>query len=112
MLEIVFYKIQKSYIMSNILKLALIGGAAYLAYDYWKKRQKNGVAVSNGDAKAPVSDAVLDAEMQEEGEEGMAVAEPMANASGKKSRPRFGSARIKGLNKRNGWDSNSVSFGM
>ena len=87
--------------MNNIIKLAIIGGAAYLAYDYFTKREKNkanGNAIANGGAKAPITDApaVVDAEMQEEGEEGMAVAEPMSNfmASDK------------------GWDSNTVSYGM
>lgn len=80
----------------NLLKLAIIGGAAYLAYDYYTKRQKN-QSTNNGSAKAPVdSPAVIDAEMQEVGEEGMAVEEPMSNF--------MASDR--------GWDSNTVSYGI
>ena len=79
---------------NNILTLALIGGGAYLAYNYYQKRNNNkGVAngnISNG-AKSPVSEDVLIAEMEEEGEEGMAV--------------EYGNAN-------DGWDSDNVSYGL
>lgn len=57
--------------INNVLKLALIGGGAYLAYNYLQKRKANGVAVSTSGAKAPALNNVEIAEGEEEGEEGL-----------------------------------------
>ena len=56
--------------MNNIVKIALIGGGAYLAYNYLQKRKKNNLALANA-AKAPVLSDLAIAEGEEEGEEGM-----------------------------------------
>tara|TARA_R110000803_G_scaffold70704_3_gene133693 strand:+ start:9104 stop:9523 length:420 start_codon:yes stop_codon:yes gene_type:complete len=63
--------------MNNILKVALIGGGAYLAYNFLQKR-KNNLAVSTAGGN---NSDVLIAEMEEEGEEGMAI-EDTSNAEG------------------------------
>jgi hypothetical protein len=80
----------------NILKIVLIGGGAYLAYDFWKKRGKNEILATTpqvrlAGAEAPVSKELVSAEIQEEGEEGVAVEE---------------------MNNANGWDSDTISDGL
>ena len=51
--------------MNNILKVALIGGGAYLAYNYLQKRKNNiSVATTSGSGASDV----LVAESEEEGE--------------------------------------------
>lgn len=88
---------------NTLIKLGLIGGGAYLAYNYWKNRKNNQVVVANGagtngDSKTSITpDALLDAEMEEEGEEGMAVAE---FAAGNRN------------SRYDGWDSDTISNGL
>jgi hypothetical protein len=57
--------------MKNIVQVALIGGAAYLAIDYLNKRKANQKKTST--LVAASNKNVIDAEMQEEGEEGYAL---------------------------------------
>ena len=84
----------------NLVKIGLVALGGYLAYDYMKKRKKNEETVKAVVAGKPVvSTAVVEAAMEEEGEEGAAVvmadtqeAEAMSNA--------------------NGWDSDTISTGL
>lgn len=131
---------------NNFIKVALVGVAAYFAYDYYKKNKK-GVNVVAGGSKSDVSEAELAAEMEEEGEEGMAVTyanasgncgrgqtwcsmtrscvsqagypqncRDLANNAGISRRRRTSGRRVAGANiamaNADGWDSDSVSFGM
>jgi hypothetical protein len=94
--------------MKNLLQVALIGGAAYLAIDYLKKRKANQKATST--AIASTSKNLVNAEMQEEGEEGLAIASA-------KEQQRIGVSKLKeqplNWNSVNGWnDSTVVSNGI
>lgn len=64
--------------MTNLLKIALIGGGAYLAYNYLQKRKKNQVVekamLEEQSQLAKKEGAIVEAAMEEMGEEGMAVA--------------------------------------
>ncbi len=82
----------------NIIKVGLVAVGTYLAWDYWKKKKANKVSEKELMAST-VSPTLIDAEMQEEGEEGMAVA--MANDS-----------EIAKMSSFNGWDSDVLTSGV
>ena len=94
--------------MTNMIKVALIGGATYLAIDYMMKRKANQekqsvlVATTNGN----VGKTMEAAEIEEEGEEGMAldVAQHQQLGATTSADPKFSNA--------NNWDSDTLSLGM
>ena len=71
--------------MKNLVKIGLIGLGSYLAYDYMQKRKKNKAAASLMTTTSAVNDSVspslIEAGIEEEGEEGAATAE-MSEAAG------------------------------
>ena len=69
--------------MENFLKIGLIALGGYLAYDYIKKRKNNRVTTRpiNPAINNSVSPELIEAGMEEEGEEGAAIAE-MSEAAG------------------------------
>ena len=103
--------------MKNIIQVALIGGAAYLAIDYMKKRKANQnkagaiIAAANNNVLAA-------AEMQEEGEEGIAfdVAQNQQLGAAESQENDFSFAsgsHHRSFYRVDGWeDSTPISFGM
>lgn len=94
----------------NVLKLAIYGGAAYLAYNYLKKRKAQSVEVAEmKDEVTPPAvvqneELIVDSAMQQMGEEGLGVA--------------YGNQEkleglAEGLNYGdNNWDSDNLSSGI
>ena len=95
----------------NVLKLAIYGGAAYLAYNYLKKRKAQSVEVADMKAETTVNpqvvaneELIVDSAMQQMGEEGLGVA--------------YGNQEkleglAEGLNYGdNNWDSDNLSSGI
>ena len=90
--------------MKNFIKVALIGGATYLAIDYMMKRKANKekqtvlVATAN-------QNSIDSAEIEEEGEEGMAVevAQQQQLGATPNDKPQFSNI--------NSWDSDSLPIG-
>ena len=83
----------------NIVKIGLIGLGGYIAYNYMQKRKNNKAAEKLALSTAAVSPILIDAELQEEGEEGMALA--TANDS-----------EIAEMSNANGWDSDTITSGI
>ena len=84
----------------NLVKIGLVALGGYLAYDYMTKRKKNKETVEAVVAGKPVvSPAVVEAAMEEEGEEGAAVA--MADTR-----------EVEAMSNANGWDSDTISTGL
>jgi hypothetical protein len=70
--------------MENFLKIGLVALGGYLAYDYMKKRKNNkatALLITKSPALSGVNPALIEAGMEEEGEEGTAIAE-MSEAAG------------------------------
>ena len=86
--------------MNHLVKLAIYGGAAYLAYNYYTKSKANKRLLA-AELSAPIDseedNLMLDAEMQEEGEEGIAIKYP----------PRDGQ-----FSEADGWDSDNLTHGI
>jgi hypothetical protein len=57
----------------SIIKISLVGIGAYLAYDYWKKKKSNeAIEIGSMESSEKVAPMIVDAEIQEDGEEGLA----------------------------------------
>ena len=91
--------------MKNLLQYALIGGGAYLLWNYFSKKNKNTAVVA--DSTEPVGEVNLleSAEMQEEGIQGEDAIIEQAKGADSEVRntttPPF-----------NGWDSDTISAGI
>ena len=95
--------------MSGLVKLAIYGGAAYLAYNYYVRRKANNKAASVSLAIAEEQEKeslMLDAEMQEEGQEGMAVDYGGGMAL------EYGNSVQKDAFHLNDWDSDNLTSGI
>lgn len=90
--------------MKNAVTLTLVGLGAFFAYDYYTKRNKNQKAVK----KAVSNGALIEAEMEEEGEEGAdsieLVSPPVVLNQTNPNTADYSAA--------NGWDSDVASHGM
>tara|TARA_R110000822_G_scaffold47388_4_gene125685 strand:- start:2596 stop:2964 length:369 start_codon:yes stop_codon:yes gene_type:complete len=102
-------------IMNHLVKLAIYGGAAYLAYNYYTKSKANKRLLA-AELSAPIDseedNLMLDAEMQEEGEEGIAIKYPPFGAKPympivKPTSPRDGQ-----FSEADGWDSDNLTHGI
>ncbi len=102
-------------IMNHLVKLAIYGGAAYLAYNYYTKSKANKRLLA-AELSAPIDseedNLMLDAEMQEEGEEGIAIKYPTFGAKPympivKPTSPRDGQ-----FSEADGWDSDNLTHGI
>jgi hypothetical protein len=99
----------------KLVQLALIGGGAYLAYNYLQKRKANkakldAVAASDVTVEAPSAslgkkeEDMVAAEMQEVGEEGMAIA-----TEGQGELTKLAEEDTLGMD---GWDSDNLTSGI
>ena len=91
----------------NIIKAALVGIGAYLAYDYWQKKKANKVVskeLAVLTAQPTVNSIVVDAEMQEQGEEGLSI-EKELDTPIMQTRPAF----LRGTIAAGSWDSDEIS---
>jgi hypothetical protein len=98
----------------KLLQLALIGGGAYLAYNYLQKRKANKekleAVTAEAETIAPTPSLekkevdMVAAEMQEVGEEGMAIA-----TEGQGELAKLAEEDTLGMN---GWDSDNLTSGI
>lgn len=94
----------------NVFKLAIYGGAAYLAYNYLKKRKANKAALetiavsSSANELESVEEDMVAAELQEVGEEGMAI-----TTEGQGELTKLAEEDLQGAD---GWDSDNLTSGI
>ena len=99
----------------KLVQLALIGGGAYLAYNYLQKRKANkaklnAVAATDATVTTPSASLVkkeedmVAAEMQQVGQEGMAI-----TTEGQGELAKLAEEDTSGMN---GWDSDNLSSGI